>query len=445
MRLPGGCCCMRLSDLSESSVARKVLIICQYFVPYAASVGGVARVIHLARYLKDQGCEVNVLTSDGADFGDLGLGDLLTGLGITYLRDPLKRSVQNRLIRITQHPAGSANVWLSRLRVVKRVVSSVVIPDLGLFMVPKYFRAAAALIESMGIDTLIVSTPPHSMQLVGGLLKRKFGDQIDLVADYRDSWNGSTIFSPRGALTSMISRKLERFSLKRADLVTFASQPMFAKLNRLFPDLPLEGKGLLMMNGYAGEPCPVRGTSRSADLRIGYFGMADDDEQGYRNVEPLLRVIAGAIKTGIAIRLCFYGSLRLSRIDIRNFPFVEVNASVAHDDVFNVMQGMHYLLILHTDPASSDEVITGKFFDYIKARRPILCFSPENTEAARLVKRWQVGEWLDSQAPERALQAFSALRPRDYPALLDDELVSSFGRNGQYKRLYQRLRGGPCP
>ncbi|MFZ1444545.1 MAG: hypothetical protein WAS49_03590, partial [Candidatus Dechloromonas phosphoritropha] len=85
------------------------------------------------------------------------------------------------------------------------------------------------------------------------------------------------------------------------------------------------------------------------------------------------------------------------------------------------------------------------FFDYIKARRPILCFSPENTEAARLVKRWQVGEWLDSQAPERALQAFSALRPRDYPALLDDELVSSFGRNGQYKRLYQRLRGGPCP
>jgi hypothetical protein len=107
------------------------------------------------------------------------------------------------------------------------------------------------------------------------------------------------------------------------------------------------------------------------------------------------------------------------------------------------MQGMHYLLILHTDPASSDEVITGKFFDYIKARRPILCFSPENTEAARLVKRWQVGEWLDSQAPERASQALCSLRPRDYPALLDDELVSSFSRNGQYKKLYERLRRVP--
>ena len=102
---------------------------------------------------------------------------------------------------------------------------------------------------------------------------------------------------------------------------------------------------------------------------------------------------------------------------------------------------MHYLLILHTDPASSDEVITGKFFDYIKARRPILCFSPENTEAARLVKRWQVGEWLDSQVPERALQALSTLRPRDYPALLDDELVSSFARNGQYRKLFEKLRG----
>ncbi len=441
MRPRGGCCCMRSNGLSDSSTPRKALIVCQYFVPYAASVGGVARVVHLARYLKDQGCEVSVLTSDGADFGDLGLGDLLTGLGVTYLRDPLKRSVQNSLMRIGHHPADSASVWLSRLRVVKRVVSSLVIPDLGLFMVPKYYRAAAALIESRGIDTLIVSTPPHSMQLVGGLLKRKFDDRIDLVVDYRDSWNGSAIFSPKSALTSMISRKLERFSLKRADLITFASQPMLAKLNRLFPDLRLESKGLLMMNGYAGRPCPVRGASESADLRIGYFGMADDDEQGYRNVEPLLRAIAGAMKSGITIRLCFYGSLRLSRIKIKDFPFVEVNASVAHDDVFNVMQGMHYLLILHTDPASSDEVITGKFFDYIKARRPILCFSPESTEAARLVKRWQVGEWLDSEWPERASQALSSLRPRDYPALLDDELVSSFARDGQYRKFYERLRG----
>ncbi|MBK7674965.1 MAG: hypothetical protein IPJ27_09470 [Candidatus Accumulibacter sp.] len=432
---------MRLNGSSDFSVPRNVLIICQYFVPYAASVGGVARVVHLARYLKDQGYEVNILTSDGADFGDLGLGELLTGLDVTYLRDPLKRSIQNSLMRIGHHPAGSASVWLSRLRVVKRVVTSLVIPDLGLFMVSKYYRAAAALIESKGIDTLIVSTPPHSMQLVGGLLKRKFDDRLDLVADYRDSWNGSKIFSPKGVVTSMISRRLERFSLKRADLITFASQPMFAKLNRLFPDLPLESKGLLMMNGYAGEPWPVRGASESADLRIGHFGMANDDEKGYRNVEPLLRAIAGAIEAGITIRLCFYGSLRLSRIDLRDFPFVEVHASVGHAEVFTVMQEMHYLLILHTDPASSDEVITGKFFDYIKARRPILCFSPENTEAARLVKRWQVGEWLDSQAPERASQALSTLRPRCYPALLDDELVASFGRNGQYRKLYERLRG----
>ena len=88
-------------------------------------------------------------------------------------------------------------------------------------------------------------------------------------------------------------------------------------------------------------------------------------------------------------------------------------------------------------------MITGKFFDYIKARRPILCFSPEDTEAARLVKQWQVGEWLDSQVPERASQALCSLRPRDYPALLDDELVSSFSRNGQYKKLYERLRRVP--
>lgn len=84
-----------MSANDRCSRPRKILIICQYFVPYAASVGVVARVVHLARFLNDCGCEVHILTSDGADFGDLGLGDFLSELNITYLSDPLKKSVRN--------------------------------------------------------------------------------------------------------------------------------------------------------------------------------------------------------------------------------------------------------------------------------------------------------------------------------------------------------------
>jgi|JI9StandDraft_2_1071091.scaffolds.fasta_scaffold18277_2 hypothetical protein len=430
-----------MRDADSAAAPRKVLIICQYFVPYAASVGVVARVVHLAQYLRTRGCEVSVLTSDGADFGDLGFGKLLAGLDVTYLSDPLKRSVQNSLRGIGRRPAASAKLRLSWLRVLKRVLNALVIPDLGVLMVRKYYRAAATSIQSKGIDTVLVSSPSHSMQLVGGLLKNRFGERIDLVADYRDSWNTSAIFLPKGALAARISRKLERFCLARADIITCASQPMLAKLEHAYPDLDLGKRGLAMLNGYAGELCPATEGNASGELRIGYFGMADDDAMGYRNIEPLLRAVAGVVASGQRVRLCFYGSLRLSRIDIKAFPFVEANAAVAHGDVFNIMQGMNYLVILHTDPSSSDEVITGKFFDYIKARRPILCFTPENTEAARLVKKWQIGEWVDAQASDPALGLLSALKRLDYPALFDDELLSSFSRRGQYQKLYERLAG----
>ena len=430
-----------MSANDRCSRPRKILIICQYFVPYAASVGVVARVVHLARFLNDCGCEVHILTSDGADFGDLGLGDFLSELNITYLSDPLKKSVQERLLRIGDDPNGSASAGLSLLRAVKRFLNSFILPDLGIFMVPKYYRTAVTLAKSKEIDTVIVSTPPHSMQLVGGLLKQRFGERIELVVDYRDSWNASSIFAPRGKCTSRISRWLEEFTLRRADIITCASQPMLAKLTRLFPDRTLDDKCLLMMNGYAEQPCPIAVPTAAEELRIGYFGMANDDNRGYRNVQPLLHVMALGVAAGLRIRLVFYGSLRLSRIDIRKFPFVEVHRSVPHGEVLDIMRKMDYLLILHTDPSNSDEVITGKFFDYLRARRPILCFMPRDAEAVRLAERFQVGAWLDSQTPERALEALASLKHRQYPGLLDDRLVSSFSRREQYAKLYARLAG----
>ena len=214
---------------------------------------------------------------------------------------------------------------------------------------------------------------------------------------------------------------------------------MLAKLEGLFPDRALAVKGLLMLNGYAEDPCPVAVPTASEELRIGYFGMANDDDRGYRNVQPLLHLVALGVAAGIRIRLVFYGPLRLSHIDIRNFPFAEVHRSVPHGEVVEVMRQMDYLLILHTDPSNSDEVITGKFFDYVRARRPILCYTPRNAEAVRLVERFQLGAWLDSQTPERALETLASLRQRDYPGLLDDRVASSFSRGEQYRKLYERL------
>lgn len=421
-------------------MSKGVLIICQHFVPYTPSVGGVARVAYLAKQLVDRGVDVHVLTSNGVDYGYLGFDEHLSRVTVNYLNDPLKFLVQASLKKATANiDAASSFSFMSFLRGVKRLVYKLVIPDLGLLMVPRYYFAASRLITSNGIGTVIVSTPPHSMQIVGGLLKKRFGNRIKLVADYRDSWNASIIFSPDSTIGSYISKWLERFCLRQADIVTFVSNPMLNKLCALYPELEIKAKGLLVMNGFAGSPSEYSGKARCQPLRIGYFGMADDDLNGYRNVELLFKAIAAANSAGASLELVFYGSLRLSRLNVEDYPFVQIHDPVPHGKVVEKMHEMDYLLVLHTDPESSDEVVTGKFFDYIQARRPMLCFSPFNMEAARIINAEKIGVWADSSSLEHAVSAFLTLVDEEFPKLQDSLFVHSFSRQGQYSRLIDEL------
>lgn len=415
-----------------------VLIVCQHFVPYTPSVGGVARVAYLARQMVDQGMSVHVLTSGGFNYGFLGFEETVSGVAVTYLNDPLKASVQSGLQRVSSS-YDRASFILSFLRLLKKLSRKLVIPDLGLFMVFKYYREASRLIEAGGVGSVIVSTPPHSMQLVGGLLKRKFGDRIKVVADYRDSWNASTIFAREGRMASYISRRLEHFSLSNADLVTFVSNPMITKMCALFPGLNLEDKSMLVMNGYAGEVCDYLERLDSSPLKIGHFGMADDDPDGYRNIEPLLNSVKKANAQGASLQLIFYGLLRLSRVSLDDYPFVQVYDAVSHKDAIKIMQDMDFLLILHTDPSNSDEVIPGKFFDYVQARRPMLCFSPANMEAARMIRGNDLGVWVDSESLDDSVEALLGLANGRFPNLSDPSFSSSFGRREQYKKIFSRL------
>lgn len=417
-----------------------VLIICQHFVPYTPSVGGVARVVYLAKQLVESGVDVHVLTSNGVDYGYLGFDEHLSRVTVSYLNDPLKFFVQASLKKATANiDAASSFSFMSFLRGVKRLVYKMVVPDLGLLMVPRYYFEASQLIASKGIGTVIVSTPPHSMQIVGGLLKKRFGKRIKLVADYRDSWNASIIFSPDSTIGSYISKWLERFCLRQADIVTFVSNPMLNKLCTLYPELEVKAKGLLVMNGFAGSPSEYSIKARCRPLRIGYFGMADDDLNGYRNVELLFKTIAAANSAGASLELVFYGSLRLSRLSLEDYPFVQIHDPVPHGKVVEKMREMDYLLVLHTDPESSDEVITGKFFDYLQARRPMLCFSPFNMEAARIINAEKIGVWADSNSSEHAVSALLSLVDEEFPKLQDSLFVHSFSRQGQYSRLIDKL------
>ena len=420
---------------------KSILIICQHFAPYTPSVGGVARVAYLAKFLVSKGYRVHILTSDGLNYGDLGFSSIINEIEITYLKDPIKWSIQKSLnVAKNTLQKEKKGLFMGILRHAKNLISRVIIPDLGIFMIYKYYKAASAIIQKDFYNTVIVSTPPHSMQIVGGLIKKRFGNGITLVSDYRDSWNASSIFSPSGKFLKYISLALERFVLKKSDLVTYVSNPMLSKMQKIFPELSLADKEILVMNGFAGKPSNFSARNNNNDqIDIGYFGMADDNESSYRNVRPLLECINKAVLEGKKITLHFYGTLRLTKINIANYSFVKIYENIPHDKIITCMQKMDFLLILHTDPKNSDEVITGKFFDYVQARRPIICFSPKNMEAVNIIKKYNFGIWVDCLNIKDAVESFKNLASTPYTIFNDDQTISNFSRDGQYQKLLDRL------
>jgi len=107
------------------------------------------------------------------------------------------------------------------------------------------------------------------------------------------------------------------------------------------------------------------------------------------------------------------------------------------------MREMDLLAFFHTEKLGSDEVVSGKIFDYILARRPILIIGPRDMEAVRIVDEYSLGYWMDPFSPdhmESGLQLiFEDWKNNHFPSLSGID-VSVFSRSGQYKKVLGLLR-----
>lgn len=418
-----------------------IIVICQHFVPYTPAVGGVARVWYLIDYLSKNGFKVYVVTSDGAHYGTLGFPAFSGDVEVVYLRDPVKKFIQSG-IKESASSGGRRVSWRMRFMVKTRAFfEELMIPDPGIFVVFKYFKMVSRLVFDKNIKNVFVSSPPHSIQLVGLLLKVRFREELNVVADYRDSWNSRVTFRKKTYVGNKISCWMERRIVNSVNYITYASSPIFEKLKHLCTDR-ISGKGVLVMNGFPREPIALGKPDffRGAIVRIGHFGIVNDEAHSYRNIEPIIRAIEKARASGAEIVLELYGSSRFSRLDMDDFPFVSMFGSLSHDSALEKMTKMDYLLMFHMEVKDSEEIITGKFFDYVSARRPIFCVSPRGMEGARLVREHEFGICADSENEGDVVRELVRLQGYDFSSLHSRDDISRFSRASQYEKLLSILK-----
>lgn len=99
-----------------------------------------------------------------------------------------------------------------------RLLKSVYVwQDQVILWLPEAYKAVLVLIKEEEPQAILTTTPPHLLQLLGLMLKRK--TRLYWIADFRDSWVDNFLFQGQSRLRRWIDEWIESRVVKDADAV----------------------------------------------------------------------------------------------------------------------------------------------------------------------------------------------------------------------------------
>jgi len=246
-------------------------------------------------------------------------------------------------------------------------------------------RKAIEIIEKEGITCIVTTSPPHSTQLIGLKLKRRYPG-IRWIADLRDPWTDIyyykkfyPAFFPR-----MIDSAYEKNVLSSADRIITVGK----SLKELFASkiAGIEEKIEVISNGYDEDDFKALYSSNPKVFTISYIGTLS----GVYPVTGFLKALNFLTENGIGYRLRFTGIVSPEQKEMictaagnSNIEFIPFSGhSIA---VANMLDTSALLLVI-PDHASSGSIITGKLFEYLASGKPIICIGPVDGDAAGILE-----------------------------------------------------------
>ena len=405
---------------------KKVLIITYYFPP--AGGAGVQRWLKFVKYLPQYGCEPLVLTVDGnyASYPqkDASLAaDIPSGLKVVRTRTREILSTYKKLSPQKQIPYGGfANEQDPDLfqKIARFIRGNFFLPDprkaWNRFALP----AAVSLIENENIGTVITTGPPHSTHLVGLKLKKLY-PSLKWIADLRDPWTdiyyNEVLY--QGRLAKRMNLAMERKVLNSADVLVTVSEGV--KRN-FCSHAPVEHKFHVIPNGYDAPDfadVPVDAGRENPRMVISYIGTLSPlyDSSTFTKA---LKLLPAETASKILIRIIGSVNADVAASFSGTSAQVEYLPYQPHGQAIRYMVSSDLLLLL-LPVKNSDGVLTGKFFEYLASRRPILLIQPEESEAGKMILRLEAGAVFDSGNAD-GLAKYLAACTENKPSVAVDDL-----------------------
>jgi len=377
---------------------KKVLFITYYWPPSGGS--GVQRPLKFVKYLKCFGWEPVVFTVENGEFPEYDaslLGEIPKGILVikrpifepfSFYKWFIGKKKDYKLVAGYMHQKKTTK-WTEKLALWIR--SNLFIPDARMFWIRPSISYLTKYLKTNKIDAIITTGPPHSAHLIALSLKKK--TKLPWIADFRDPWTQIDYWEDL-KLTNWadkMHRKLEKEVLKYADKVVCVS--------------PGWGNGLAeignrdityIANGFDEEDIhqdvEVHLAKEFSIVHIGMMGKARNHEVFWKAIAELRNENA-EFKNACSIKL--YGKLDPSVFEsVAKYSLKDCTSFfdyVPHNQIVYIQKSAQVLYLSVNETANALGILTGKIYEYLAVKRPILCIGPEAGEAAKVVNEAGAG------------------------------------------------------
>jgi len=368
----------------------KVLILTYYFPPAGGS--GVQRWLKFVKYLPELDITPIVYTVQNPNYPiiDKSLKKEIPK-GIEILRQPIFEP--NKLFSFFGTKKNQSAGFLNKNpsffgKIMQYIRANYFIPDARKFWIKPSVKFLNNYIQQNNIDTIITTGPPHSMHLIGLQLKEK--NNIKWIADFRDPWTDIDYFHQLPLTKKSIEKhhQLEQRVLQKADTVIVVGKTMQKNY------LKFNTHTHTITNGFDTfkEEKEVLLDEKFSLLHI---GMLNSD----RNHIMLWKILAELIaenndfKNDLEIKLIG----KISNDALESLEQYKLNKHLTiiqylnHNRVILHQKSAQVLLLLINNVPSAKGIITGKIFEYLQAKRPILAIAPKNGDLSEIISNTKSG------------------------------------------------------
>lgn len=422
----------------------RILIVSFRFPPFN-SIGAV-RISKFATFLEGLGAEVRVITANGQG--------LPTTLPVEIDESQVIRlnyREGDQVLRKFGFSKGDAQPVASNTKsspglksrakqlLARSYVSFFHWPDNKRAWIKEVQRAADELVKEWRPDVIFASGHPLSSLVAASKVAKRH--RIPWVGELRDPWVDNHYALRPHFWRHAIDVKWEADTVKSAASWVVVSDFMKEELIKRC------GREVhVIFNGFDAKDFPSEDEVES-DPKIVNVVYTGEIYAGKRDPRPFLEGIALMPEADRAmLKVHFYGRdhsiCKKIAAELGLQSVVEIHEPVTYKESLHIQAAADVLLLLTMNHPSERGVYTGKLFEYLGARRPILVLGAEDGGAATLVRERGIGQFArDAATVSRILTEWVREKVAHGSVKRPDASVSEqFSRQKQATALYELLK-----